>query len=107
MVYSKKKLVGVSMLHIDNELCTDKDKIKNHVVDFYYDLFNNDLPRDSSAFQIINKVIPSSVLEDNSVALTCIPTSEEVKNTISNMSTSSAPSSDGFNGAFYQCRCGC
>ena len=67
------------MLLINGEACTDKNTIKDHVVNFYTELFNGQTPCTTSDLRLINEVIPSLVSEEDNKVLTSIRTLEDIK----------------------------
>ncbi|XP_019241816.1 PREDICTED: uncharacterized protein LOC109221832 [Nicotiana attenuata] len=76
-----------------------EQSIKKAAINHYEKLFN--LPKKDHNMDIID-CIPKIVTEEDNDYLTRMPTEEEIREAIFNISTDSAAGPDGFNGAFYQ-----
>ncbi|XP_058770393.1 uncharacterized protein LOC131644024 [Vicia villosa] len=91
----------ISCLRVDGYLITDRDRIAEHVVSYYTNLFNNNLSvlQDNS---LIDEVIPHLLNQENNTELTKLPSMEEVYNAVMSLDKDSAPGPDGFSGFFFQ-----
>ena len=99
---NKKKNNNISMLLIDDLVCTDSKLISEHIVGFYKSLFNGNSEAQNLDFGIIREFIPNLVSQDDNYSLTRVPCEEEIKLAIFSMNESSAPGPDGFGGVFYR-----
>lgn len=97
----KNSSEGIKCLIIDGLPCSDLVLIKDHIVDYYDNLFKNTQPPDPTISNRVLTIIPACVSTLQNMALTCIPSSEEIKHTVFELSDSSAPGPDGFTGKFY------
>lgn len=92
---------GINALIINCITCTDPLQIKNHIFEFYVKLFKNVMSPCPANIQLISSIIPSCVSTHQNLILSVVPSAEEIKTTVFDMSTNSAPGPDGFNGQFY------
>ncbi|XP_019431829.1 PREDICTED: uncharacterized protein LOC109338932 [Lupinus angustifolius] len=90
---------AISMIRHEGNIITDPDEISSHIVHFYMNLFNSS--NDIQHNHLINSVIPSLVTEVQNNLLITIPTNEEIKSSVFDLSGASAPGPDGFSGCFY------
>ncbi|XP_075103594.1 uncharacterized protein LOC142178164 [Nicotiana tabacum] len=77
----------------------DQEQLATTAVDFYQKQFTNE--GDASEFSLLNNV-PSMVTMDQNLVLSRLPTIEEVRAAIFELSGESASGPDGFTGLFYQ-----
>ncbi|XP_075091889.1 uncharacterized protein LOC142172035 [Nicotiana tabacum] len=77
----------------------DQEQLATAAVDFYQKQFTNE--GDTSEFCLLNNV-PSMVTMDQNLELSRLPTIEEVRATVFDLSGESASDPDGFTGLFYQ-----
>lgn len=90
----------ISSLKVEGMVLTDQDRIADHVVTYYKDLFNK-----ISVLQddhLIEDVIPLMMTDEANNTLTMLPTQEEVHNAILSLDKNNAPGSDGFKVFFFQ-----
>ncbi|XP_026433422.1 uncharacterized protein LOC113330830 [Papaver somniferum] len=87
--------------HVDlNGTClTNYEQLRNHVVQFYEDKFNGQDPViEGDLFDFEH----ASVSVEESNAMDMIPSPEEIKQAVFDLSADSAPRPDGFSGCFYR-----
>ncbi|XP_075101885.1 uncharacterized protein LOC142177309 [Nicotiana tabacum] len=77
----------------------DQEQLATATVDFYQKQFTNE--GDASKFPLLNNV-PSMVTMDHNLELSRLPTIEEVRSAVFELSGESASGPDGFTGLFYQ-----
>nr|XP_016494758.1 PREDICTED: uncharacterized protein LOC107813948 [Nicotiana tabacum] len=77
----------------------DQEQLATAAVDFYQKQFTNE--GDASEFPLLNNV-PSMVTMDQNLELSRLPTIEEVRAAVFELSGESASGPDGFTGLFYQ-----
>ncbi|XP_026399703.1 uncharacterized protein LOC113295587 [Papaver somniferum] len=96
----RKSFNTISELVDMNGTClTNYEKLRNHVVQFYEDKFNGQDPViEGDLFDFEHASI--SVEESN--AMDMIPSPEEIKQAVFDLSADSAPGPDGFSGCFYR-----
>lgn len=100
-VKMKHSTDGIKSLEIAGSPCSDLSLIKAHVVAYYDNLFKSTMQPCPTLYQRISAFIPVCVSSQQNLALTGIPSSEEIKNTVFEMSPNSAPGPDGFSGQFF------
>lgn len=96
-----KSKSNLSSLMIDGQLCEDRQRIATHIQDFYKNLFN-DCRSSNSHLDFVKEIIQPMVTHEQNVALVRVPSAVEIKNTVFEMSSVSAPGPDGFGGVFFQ-----
>ncbi|XP_026399700.1 uncharacterized protein LOC113295583 [Papaver somniferum] len=96
----RKSSNTISELVDMNGTClTNYEQLRNHVVQFYEDKFNGQDPViEGDLFDFEHASI--SVEESN--AMDMIPSPEEIKQAVFDLSADSAPGPDGFSGCFYR-----
>ncbi|XP_070050003.1 uncharacterized protein [Nicotiana tomentosiformis] len=77
----------------------DQEQLATTVMDFYQKQFTNE--GDASEFPLLNNV-PSMVTMDQNLELSRLPTIEEVRAAVFELSGENASGPDGFTGLFYQ-----
>ncbi|XP_070041117.1 uncharacterized protein [Nicotiana tomentosiformis] len=77
----------------------DQEQLATVAVDFYQKQFTNE--SDASEFSLLNNV-PSMVTMDKNLELSRLPTIEEVRAAVFELSGESSSGPDGFSGLFYQ-----
>jgi len=90
----------ISILKNGYNTLTSNEEIETHVLSYFTNIFSthsdyleNDMP---------DKLIPHSVTPEDNTYLTAIPSAEEVKHAVFDLSGDAAPGPDGFSGHFYQ-----
>ncbi|XP_026399706.1 uncharacterized protein LOC113295589 [Papaver somniferum] len=87
------------LVDLNGTCLTNYEQLRNHVVQFYEDKFNGQDPViEGDLFDFEHASI--SVEESN--AMDMIPSPEEIKQAVFDMSADSAPGPDGFSGCFYR-----
>lgn len=98
----KKTQCAISSLKVDGMVTNDKLTIKNHMLNYYMNLFTEDSADLNIDFNIIEDIIPCSVsLEDNQ-NLTTISSLEEVKYVVFALDPSNSLGPNDFIGLFFQ-----
>lgn len=100
-VKMKHSTDGIKSLEIDGSPCSELSLIKAHVVAYYDNLFKTTMQPCPTLYQRISAFIPVCVSSQHNLALTGFPSSEEIKNTVFEMSPNSTPGPDGFSGQFF------
>lgn len=102
MVKYRKGNVIILNLEIEGEIIQDQERIADHIVNFYSQLFtvefDDEPPPD---FTSMNGLINSRVRDEDVAMLTSIPSQDEVKAIVFAMDRESVPDLDGFGGIFY------
>jgi gas vesicle protein len=83
----------------DDEWVSDKEQLKNHIADYFYNLFS------SSAGQNIEEilqVVPTKVNSGMNEILCAEYTKEEIKDALDNIGDLKAPGPDGMPSIFYK-----
>lgn len=90
----------ISILKNGDDTLTNNKDIEEHVLSYFTNIFSthfdhleNDLPE---------KFIPNSVTAEDNSLLIALPSAEEVKHAVFDLSGDAAPGLDGFSGHFYQ-----
>lgn len=99
MCRARRSRSSITLLRDGDQVFQDPMAIQNHIVDYYTDLFANNV--DYSDTGLIGRVIPSMVNDAENGSLTTIPSSEEIFLAVKDMDPDSAPGPDGFNGHFF------
>lgn len=86
---------------INGELCSDTSRILTHIQEFYRGLFSDD-GGEANSLLFVRELIQNSVTWDRNQELIRVPTAEEIKKTVFELSPMSAPGLDGFGGLFFQ-----
>ena len=95
---------GIHRLRIDNEVIEDPKLIKDHILDFYKNLYTESISNvwDTSNMEdFIGAYIPKLVSSEESMMQIKCPDFLEIKNVVFNLNGNSAPGPDGFGGVFY------
>ncbi|KAL8470566.1 hypothetical protein ACS0TY_033201 [Phlomoides rotata] len=101
MNITRKTLMGLSSLMIDDELSVDPVAIADHVVHYYHEPFTAvDAPSFDSSI-LSNFIHPVVSQEDNDL-LIVTPSADEIKWTVFGMKPSSSRGPDGFGDNLYQ-----
>ncbi|XP_026443168.1 uncharacterized protein LOC113343060 [Papaver somniferum] len=96
----RKSSNTISELVDMNGTClTNYEQLRNHVVQFYEDKFNGQDPViEGDLFDFEH----ASIYVEESNAMDMIPSPEEIKQAVFDLSADSAPGPDGFSGCFYR-----
>jgi len=90
----------ISLL-MDGQLrITDQREMGNHVVTYFQDIFGT--RNECVTNDLVERVIPSMVTDDDNNMLTVMPLADEIKKAVFDMNADGAPGLDGFGGHFYQ-----
>jgi ribonuclease HI len=81
-------------------IITDQNRISDHVVNFYKNLFCANVVLQDSV--LAEDVIPSLVNDDTNAILTMLPSHSEIKAAVFALNKDSAPGPDGFGAFFFQ-----
>ncbi|XP_057808794.1 uncharacterized protein LOC131023266 [Salvia miltiorrhiza] len=101
LIKFRKPKYRLDHLRIGDHFSSDKEDIKNHIIDFFSNLFREEGPsRDDRT--MLEAIIDHSVSEEQNANLIRIPEDEEIKVSVFGMDASSAPGPDWFSGCFYQ-----
>ncbi|KAL6190669.1 hypothetical protein ACLB2K_037063 [Fragaria x ananassa] len=95
----RKAQSSITYLKAGDRVLEDPDSIKNHIVDYYMNLFSNQ--RGCQDTGLVTRTIPSLVTELENEKLIALPSHEEVLSAVKGMDSASAPGPDGFNGYFF------
>ncbi|KAK0607544.1 hypothetical protein LWI29_016439 [Acer saccharum] len=95
---------ALSYLSINGVLTDDRLVIRDHIIDYYSDLFSSDPSRVETDFSVVDDVIPSLVSDAENAFLIGIPSANDIHDAIFVMDAASAHGPDGFSRGFYQ-RC--
>ncbi|XP_019442303.1 PREDICTED: uncharacterized protein LOC109347025 [Lupinus angustifolius] len=87
---------SMSMLRQGENTLLDRQKIENHVLDYFTMLYASDNVTQPSS--LIDSVIPKLVSEEDNSMLSKIPLEEEIKGVVFDMNGEGAPGPDGFGG---------
>lgn len=90
----------MSVLKKSDTIIDDPDALAKHVVDYFYELYassNDSVPND-----LVQKVMPSLVSEEDNFSPTKTPAYDEIRQAVFDMNGSGAPGPDAFGGSFYQ-----
>ena len=66
------------MLMINKSFCTIKEVIKDHIVNFYNELFNGQISCLDTDLHLVNEVIPKLISKVDNKSLTCMPLPEDI-----------------------------
>ncbi|KAK2662462.1 hypothetical protein Ddye_001036 [Dipteronia dyeriana] len=75
---------------------------RDHIIEFYSNLFSSDPSRVETDFLVVEDVIPSLVNDVKNTFLISIPSKDNIHDVVFAMNTASAPRPDGFSEWFYQ-----
>ena len=67
------------MLRVNGDIYTDNRQLKNHVIDYFRNLFNVQFATVDCSLSIISKVIPILVSNEENFLLNRAPSFDEVK----------------------------
>ncbi|XP_070036593.1 uncharacterized protein [Nicotiana tomentosiformis] len=99
-VNGKRKKLQLKRIKSGSGVCIeDQEQLATTAVEFYQKQFTNE--GDASEFSLLNNV-PSMVTMDQNLELSRLPTIEEVRADVFELSGDSASGPDGFNVLFYQ-----
>lgn len=84
----------------DRIILSSPTDIEQHVRHFYSCLYEFD--NACSPNDLIGKVIPSLVSEDDNASLTHLPSGDEIRAAVFSMNVAGAPGPNDFGGSFYQ-----
>lgn len=88
------------VLKSDDDILDKQADIEQHLLTYYNSLYASENVCSNSVF--VNKVIPNLVSNEDNAMLTNLPTLEEAKAAVFDMSGSGALGPDGFGGSFFQ-----
>lgn len=99
-IQERRATNSISAMLIEGAVVTDLEKIADHVVDFYKDLFSSNqvAPTD---FTWIADYIPRDVNSEMGIELSTMPSWEEVKSAVFSLNANSAAGPDGYSGSFF------
>ncbi|KAK3230369.1 hypothetical protein Dsin_002250 [Dipteronia sinensis] len=92
---------ALSSLLINEVLTNDRLIIRDHIIEFYSNLFSSDSSRFETEFSLVEDVIPSLVTNVENDFLISFPSTDNIHDAVFTMDTASAPGSDSFSGGFY------
>lgn len=84
-------------MQIDGNITHDHCVIKQHVVQYFSDLFTSTRTHAQRDFSLIHRLITPAQNSN----LTCVPSAEEIKTTVFSMDPDSSSGPDGYSGRFY------
>jgi hypothetical protein len=90
----------ITSLQDGETIITDQNRISDHVVNFYKNLFCANVVLQDSV--LAEDVIPSLVNDDTNAILTMLPSHSEIKAAVFALNKDSAPGPDGFGAFFFQ-----
>ncbi|KAF6161821.1 hypothetical protein GIB67_008582 [Kingdonia uniflora] len=93
----REKAMITNILTEDGTKLVYLDDISNHIVSFYEEKFKSD--GNMKPNPALMHLIPNMVTEDENISLCAIPSNDEVKHAVFEMSRDSAPGPDGFQGS--------
>ncbi|KAK2653181.1 hypothetical protein Ddye_013037 [Dipteronia dyeriana] len=94
---------ALSSLSINKVLTDDRLIIKDHIIEFYSNLFSSDPSRVYTELSVVKDVIPSLVNDVNNAFQISIPSMDNIYDAVFDMDVASAPRPDSFSRRFYQC----
>ncbi|XP_057779947.1 uncharacterized protein LOC130998549 [Salvia miltiorrhiza] len=98
-----RKQLMLPQLMIDGTIVFDQEVIASHIVDYFSNLFSENMVSQVTT-QEIQTVVQNCVTQQHNSQLTSIPADEEIKAAVLDLSGDSAAGPDGFIGIFFQ-RC--
>lgn len=96
----KQTRSSISALRIDGELVSDLNRISDHLIKYFTDLFGPTL--EAVDFECVSDLIPRLVTLEQADTLIAAPSIEEVRTAIFGVDSESAPGPDGYSGCFFQ-----
>lgn len=99
---TKSRHVSKSMflLKKGDDILEDHDEIAQHVLHYFSSLYAT--PNTYQQNDLINKVVPHSISQEDNDLLTKLPSSEEIKEAVFALNGDGAPRPDGFGVCFFQ-----
>ncbi|XP_057803424.1 uncharacterized protein LOC131018732 [Salvia miltiorrhiza] len=97
----RKNNLRMEHLRIGDTVSYDQNVIQQHIVDFFSNLFKDDLQHQVDV-TMFEANIDNYVTGDHNAALIRIPDDEEIHAAVFSMDANSSPGPDGFSGAFFQ-----
>ncbi|KAK2656069.1 hypothetical protein Ddye_009121 [Dipteronia dyeriana] len=92
----------LSSLLINGVLTDDRLIIKDHIIEFYSNLFSSDPSWVEIDFSMVEDLIPSLLTDVENAFMVTIPSTDNIHDTVFAMDVASASGADGFSGGFYQ-----
>ncbi|KAK3183588.1 hypothetical protein Dsin_030874 [Dipteronia sinensis] len=92
----------LSSLSINGVLTDDRLIIRDHIIEFYSNLFSSDSSRVETKFFVVEDVIPSLVTDVENAFLISIPSMDDINDAVFAMDAASTHRPDGFSRGFYQ-----
>ncbi|KAK3222027.1 hypothetical protein Dsin_009052 [Dipteronia sinensis] len=83
-------------------LTDDRSSIKDHIIEFYLNLFSSDSSRVETKFSVVEDMIPSLVTDVENAFLISIPSMDDINDAVFAMDAASASRLDSFSRGFYQ-----
>jgi len=90
----------ISLLMMGDVRLTETRHIEQHVLDYFQGIFGVD--NTCIHNDLVSRVIPSLVTDDENVLLTATPNVDEIKRAMFDLNGDGAPGPDGFGGHFFQ-----
>jgi len=96
----KSSFQPIFMLMMGEVRLTEPRDIENHVLEYFQEIFrvdNSSIPND-----LVNKVIPSLVTDQDNLMMNVAPGVDQIKRVVFDLNGDGAPRPDGFGGHFFQ-----
>ncbi|XP_057775188.1 uncharacterized protein LOC130994172 [Salvia miltiorrhiza] len=100
MLRYKKKPHFLSHLTIDGVTCVDQNRIGNHIVEFFSNIFTENSHSQADIVEV-EAILDQVVSDQNNSLLSATPNEEEITAAVFQMDSNSSPGPDGFSGKFY------
>jgi len=95
----KNKTKLISSIRNNEEIITDPDRISEHIVLYYRNIFSSNFVLQDSA--IVEEVIPNIIDKQTNRLLTMLPSKEEI-NDVFDLNNEGSPGPNGFGACFFQ-----
>ena len=95
----KNKTKVISSIRNEEEIITDPQRITNHVVNYYKNLFSYNFVLQDSL--LVEEVIPTLIDNQTNRLLTMISSTDEIKGVVFGLNSEGAPNPDGFGACFF------